>query len=115
VDVPALLVEPEVRFAKGELYSPARVRQIEQAVKAMRVFQWVSVKKPDEVKDGVVNLVVRVSEAKPQSIRLGTQLSLETIRWQEQVSADYTHVNLFHSLVRLDMKAVAGYAEMPNP
>jgi len=115
VDVPSDRVDVEVRFAKGEPYSPARVQQVEQALKGMQVFQWVSTVPPERVDDGLVDLTVRVSEAEPERIKVGGQLTLETIRWQEQASVQYTHVNLFQRLYRLELKAVGGWAEMPNP
>lgn len=114
-DVPADLLAVEVDFAPGKPYSPAIVRQVEQAVKSTRVFRWVSARTADSVTDGKVDVAVRVAEAEPQTLKLGLQLSMETVRWQEQVSADYTHVNLFGNLTRLDLHTVAGWAEMPNP
>jgi outer membrane translocation and assembly module TamA len=115
VDVPRDRVDVETRFALGAPYSPARVAQLEEALKAMRVFQWVATLPPDRVQDGQLTLRVRVSEAQPERIRVGGQLTLETIRWQEQASIEYTHSNLFRRLWRLEVNAVAGWAEMPNP
>lgn len=114
-DVPEELVQVEVDFARGKEFSPALVHQMEQAVKSTRVFRWVSTRLADQVREGDIDLTVRVAESEPQTIKLGTQLSMETVRWQEQLSLDYTHVNLFGNLTRLDLHTVAGYAEMPNP
>lgn len=113
--VPQYMVDREVEFALGELYSPARVQQIEASVRGMRVFRWVAARPPTEVKDGAVELVVQLSEADPQSLRAGLLIALETVRWQEQVRIDYTHTNLFGHLTRLDFKVLLGWAELPNP
>ena len=112
--VPKEKLDVEVRFAKGELYSPALTRQIEESLVALRVFRWVAVVPPTEVHDGWVDLTVRVSEADPRTVTLGPELSIETVRWQEQAVARYTDVNLFGELTRLDVDAAAGYAEIPN-
>lgn len=112
--VPREKLDVEVRFARGERYSPALAQQIEQSLVALRVFRWVSVVPPTEVHEGWVDLTVRVSEADPKTITLGPELSIETVRWQEQLVARYTDVNLFGELTRLDVDAAAGYAEIPN-
>jgi len=92
-----------------------RLRQIEAALTAMRVFRWVSALQPETVEDGGVVINVRVNEADPQSIRLGLQLTVETIRWQEQLRMDYVHTNVFGHLTRLELTLVGGWAELPNP
>ncbi len=115
VDVRADLCAPEVEMAIGKPYSPAITSQVEDALKSMRVFRWVATVPPSQVVDGKIDLVVRVSEADPHSITVGPELSIDSVRWQEQLSATYTYTNLFHNLTRLDLKAVAGYAELPNP
>lgn len=114
-EVPEELVQNEIEFVLGQPFSPARVKQIEQAIKAMRVFSWVATLPPETVEDGRVTLTVRLSEADPQSIAVGVQLALETTRWQEQARIDYTHTNVFGNLTRLDFKTIAGWAELPNP
>lgn len=113
--VPDRLVQKEVRFALGERWSPALVQQVEQAAKSLQVFRWVSAQPAEAVVDGRVDVVVRVSEADPQSVRAGVQIAIETARWQQQASVDYAHVNLFHNLTRFDLKMVGGWAELPNP
>ncbi|MDY0061808.1 MAG: BamA/TamA family outer membrane protein [Myxococcota bacterium] len=115
VGVPEELVAREVDFLVGQPYSPALTRQLEQTLKAMRVFRWVAVVPPTEVVDGQVDLTVRLSEADPQSLRLGLELSFEAVRWQEQAVAKYTHTNLFGNLTRLDLTTIAGWAQLPTP
>lgn len=115
VEVPAYLTENEVDFAPKKPYSPALVKDIESVVKAMDVFEWVAVVPPETVTDGVVDLTVRVSEAEPQSVQLGTQLSFHAARWEQRLIGRYTHTNLFGHLTRLDLEMVAGYAELPDP
>ncbi len=115
VGVPADKVAVETRFALGQPYSPALVQQIENAVKGLQVFRWVSALPPAELRDGEAEVVVRVSEADPQSLRMGAQLAFETTRWQEQLSARYSHSNLFGRLTRLDLDAMAGWAQLPDP
>lgn len=94
VGVPEHLVQREVEFALGKTWSPALVRQVENAAKAMRVFRWVAAVPPTQVERGRTPIVVRVSEAAPASIALGAELSFEAIRWQQQATAVFTHTNL---------------------
>ena len=114
----ALPLEPlkvEVQFAKGQRYSPLLMQEIEQVLRSLRVFDWVAVKPPEAVQGGEVEVVVQVSEADPQSLRFGAEVSIDTIRWQEQLRADYTHTNLFGQLARLDLHTTVGWAQLPNP
>lgn len=114
-EVPEYMCQVEAEFAIGEPYSPGVVHRLESAVRSMDVFRWVTVRTEREVVDGKVDLTVRVSEAHPHSIRLGGGLSFETNRWQEQLTAEYTHTNLFGHLTRLDLEIVGGWAQLPNP
>ena len=107
-------MQREVRFALDRPYSPATVQQVEQALNAMRVFSWVASAPTREVKDGAMELVMRVSEANPQSLKLGALVDLQSARWQQLGSATYTHTNLTGHLTRLDLELVAGYAELPD-
>ena len=113
--VPEAQLQREVRFALGEPYSPLLIAQIEQALKAMRIFRWVATRPPVSVEAGETTLTVRVSEAEPQSIRVGGQIALETIRWQEQLRVDYTHTNLFGELTRLDLAVIGGWGAASQP
>jgi len=112
--VPREKLDVEVRFAKGERYSPALTRQIEEALVALRVFRWVAVVPPSSVDSGHVDLVVRVSESDARTIAVGPQIGIDSVRWQQQLVARYTDVNLFGELTRLDLDAAVGYAEIPN-
>ena len=114
-DVPRYMLEREVGFALGEPYSPALLRQVEQAVKSLRVFRWVSALAADDVADGRVDLLVRVSEADPHRIRIGGELDFEAVRWQQRLVGAYTNTNLFGHLTRLDLTVVGGWAELPDP
>ena len=113
--VPEVLVRNETDFALGAPYTPALVRQVEKALKGMRVFRWVAAQPPTRVDHGGVEITVRLNEADPQRLRVGTQFSIETNRWQEQVALEYSHSNLFRSLTRLDLLLSVGWAELPNP
>lgn len=115
VDVPRYMIDREVRFARNEPYSPERVRQIEQAVRGMRVFEWVNVRPPEKVEGGVLDLIVDVAESDPHRVKIGVQLMIENSRWQEQATFRYTYTNLFGNLTELGIKGVAGWAELPNP
>ncbi len=108
-------IEPDVRFAVGKPYSPALVRQVEQALQGARVFRWVSARPVASVEDGRADLAIRLDEADPQSLRVGAQLTMENVRWQQHVRLDYSHPNLFGNLTRLDLKTIAGWAEIPVP
>ena len=88
---------------------------METAVKGLRVFRWVSTVPPTEVVDGKVVLNMRVSEADPHSVRIGAEVEVDTVRWQEQARIGYTHTNVFGELTRLDLTTVLGWAQLPNP
>jgi outer membrane protein assembly factor BamA len=113
-EVPEYMVRREIRFALGRPYSPATVKQVEQAINAMRVFRWVAASPITEVKNGEMELVMRLSEAEPEQIRLGALAEFESARWQQLLSANYTHTNIFGHLVRLDLKLLAGSAQLPD-
>jgi len=114
--VPQHLVENEIDFAPGHTYSPTLLNRMEKAIYAMDVFDSVSVIPDAEPgKDGRLALTVRVSESRPQRIKTGPGIGIEPNRWEARVSARYTHTNLFGDLVRLDVRAAAGYAVMPYP
>jgi len=115
VNVPEAPVQVELEFARGESFSPARLFQMEESLRAMRVFSWVSAQHAPEIHDGLVDVVIQVSEADPHSIRIGAELSIDTLRWQEQLRLDYTHTNLFGELTRLDLEVLGGWAQLPNP
>ena len=114
VSVPQRPLDVEVQFARGRRYSPLLMREMEDALRGLGVFSWVAIKPPEQVNQGEVDLVVQVSEADPQSVRLGAEVSIDTVRWQEQVRADYTHTNLFGRLTRLDLRTTVGWAQLPD-
>lgn len=112
--VPAYMVQREVKFALGKPYSPALVNQVERAINAMRVFRWVASVPAQQVKNGEMELVMRLSEADPESLKLGALVDFQSARWQQSVSALYTHTNLFGNLTRFELRVVAGAAELPD-
>ncbi len=113
--VPEYLCQNEVEFALNEPYSPRRIRQMVNAVKSMRVFRWVAAQPPTEVVDGKVQITIQVSEADKHRLRVGTEIEIDTVRWQEQLRVDYTNTNLFGHLTRLDLRTTGGLAQIPNP
>lgn len=115
-DVPRDKVERELRFAPGRWYSPRLMERIESQVYALDVFRSVVVLPAETVgPDGTLDLTVRVNEAYPQTIRLGVGVGFEPTRWEQRVTARYTHRNLFGELTRLQLETRLGYAELPTP
>jgi outer membrane protein assembly factor BamA len=112
--VPEDLVQVELSFAQGYGFTPGIAQAVGKVARGMDVFRWVTVRPADEVKDGEVDLLVRVSEADPQSLRLGVQGSFEAARWEQLLVGRYTHTNLLGRLLRLDFDLVAGWAELPD-
>jgi outer membrane protein assembly factor BamA len=112
-NVPEGSVINEVRGFRGRPYSPRRLERIEEAVFAMDVFSTVIVETVETRDPDLVDVVVRVSEAQPQSLRLGGGLGLEPNRWEEYLAARYSHVNILRTLTRLDLRLKAGYAQLP--
>lgn len=115
VGVPEDRVRVELDFAPGEPYSPQLVRSVEDVLKGMDVFRWVSARPASEVVDGRIDLRVRVAEADPQAVRLGLQLGFDSARWEQALIARYTHSNLGGRLYRLDLDVHLGWAELPDP
>ncbi|PRQ09979.1 Outer membrane protein assembly factor BamA precursor [Enhygromyxa salina] len=121
--VPERPVRVELERTIGKPYSPALVEQIEQRIYALGVFSTVTIDRhPSDLADveldadqtGTLDLHVAVKESDPQRIRVGVGLGFEPNRWDQRVSARYSHENLFHALYRLRLTARAGYAELPN-
>jgi outer membrane protein assembly factor BamA len=112
-DVPEGSVINEVRNFRGRPYSPRRLERIEEAVYAMDVFSSVLVQTEETPDPSVVDVVIRVAEAQPQSVRLGIGLGLEPNRWEQYGAARYTHLNILGTLTRLDLRLKAGYAQLP--
>lgn len=114
VGVPERLVRNEVDFAPGKPFSPALLERIERAVYAMEAFVSVTVEAAAQPRGAVVDLTVRVVEAKTQSIKVGPGIRIDPVRWEERASLLYTHKNLFHNLTRFNLRLTAGYAELPS-
>jgi outer membrane protein assembly complex protein YaeT len=114
--VPEHLVRNELDFALGQLVTPHLVQSMERAVYGMEVFRTVEIDSSGSLtNDGRVELTVSVSEAQPQSLKLGLGLGLEPNRWEQRLTALYTHKDIFGQLTRLDLRLRAGYAELPMP
>jgi outer membrane protein assembly factor BamA len=111
--VPEGSVINEVRGFRGRPFSPRRLQRIEEAVFAMDVFSSVLVETVETPDPDVVDVLVRVSEAQPQSLRLGGGLGLEPNRWEQYLAARYSHANILRTLTRLDLRLRAGYAQLP--
>nr|WP_255216789.1 BamA/TamA family outer membrane protein [Pseudenhygromyxa sp. WMMC2535] len=62
-----------------------------------------------------VPVTLSVTESNPQRVRVGLGLGFESNRWDQRVSARYSHANLFGDLYKLTLSSYAGYAELPNP
>lgn len=82
----------------------------------MDVFSTVEVVPGREIDErGRIPITVVVSESKLQSIKVGVGLGFEPARWEERITTQYTHRDIFGELTRLDMRLRVGYAELPTP
>ncbi|MDJ0763626.1 MAG: BamA/TamA family outer membrane protein [Myxococcota bacterium] len=114
--VPERLVLREVDGISGEPFSPQLLESIEQVVYAMDVFSAVEVVPGREIDaQGRMPITVVVTESKLQSIKVGVGLGFEPARWEERITGQYSHRNLFGELTRLDVRLRIGYAELPTP
>lgn len=129
--VPERYVRTEIEFAAGKRYSPALVDRVEKAVYAMGVFQSVTVEvvrrgpgeeigeaPGDDAGEGsgaatVADLRIAVAEAPPQSVKVGPGIGVDPVRWEQRVQLRYRHKNLGKNLTRFELRALAGYAELP--
>lgn len=114
--VPRDLAAREVDYAEGRRYTPSLMSRIEGSIYSMDVFRSV-VAVPDETigDDNKVDVRIRADESPPQTVKLGFGLAFDPTRWEQRVTARYTDRNLFGRLTRLELKVVAGYAELPEP
>src|SRR5690606_11979931 len=62
----------------------------------------------------VLVVVVKVRPAKPASVKIGGGFGLDPVRWEQRASLIYSHRNLAGNLTRFDLRARAGYAELPS-
>ncbi|MCA9543104.1 MAG: BamA/TamA family outer membrane protein [Myxococcales bacterium] len=114
--VPLDLVRQEVRFVRDTPYSETLRQRVEQAVYGVDMFSAVAVKLPlPPPQDGRVVLQVEVQERPPDDLKLGVGFGFSPIRWDEWLTARYTHRNLFQRLTRLDLKVKAGWTQIPDP
>lgn len=115
VGVPEKAVRNEIEFAPGKPFSPGMITRLEQAVYGLEVFDSVTVTYvPDPNDPHVVDVKIKVVEANTQSVQIGPGFGFDPIRWEERVSLLYSHKNLAHNLTRFDLRATAGYAELPS-
>lgn len=113
---PAAPVQREVVFAEGEPYHPLLVRRIEAAAYGLDVFGAALVQSaPPPSEQGVLDLDLQLSERPLQSLKLGVGLGFEPTRWDERLTALYTHRSLFGDLTRLDLRTRVGWAQLPTP
>jgi outer membrane protein assembly factor BamA len=111
VDEKPLRVELEEHI--GKPYSPARIRRMEEAIYQLNIFSTVTIETAKAPRGPFVDLVLRVEEGHPQSVKLGVGIGIEPNRWEQYGAVRYTHENVFKNLTRFDMKLKAGYAELP--
>lgn len=115
VSVPEAAVRTEIEGFTGKPFSPSRIDKLEQAVYGLDVFSAVTVVPDETAVDGRIGVTVDVSEAQPQSIRLGLGLGFDPMRWQQYGVMRYSHTNIDRKLARFDLGLRAGYAELPAP
>lgn len=114
--VPRYIVVREIDYAPGARYSPGLLRRIEQSLYGMEVFRSVTVSPEDAVgPKGFIDIRVDVQESEPQAVKLGVELGIGSSRWEQLLVVDYLDQDLFGHLTRLDVRAIAGYAELPAP
>lgn len=113
-DVPERFVRNEVDYAAGKPYSPRLVKKVEASVYALEVFDTVTIEERPGKTAGEMDLVVKARPGKPQSLKLGAGFGFDPVRWEQRGTLLYTHKNLFKNLTRFDLRARAGYAELPS-
>lgn len=111
--VPEHGVRVELEPHEGKPFSPRRLQAMEDAVYGLDVFSTVTAIPAETARDGLVDVRVVVEESRPQQLKLGVGLGLQPNRWEQYGALRYSHANLGHTLTRFDLKARAGYAELP--
>lgn len=112
---PESLVRNEIDYAPGARFSPTLMERIEKSVYALDVFRAVTVLPADHMdEEGRLGVTVRVTEADPQSLKLGVGLGFEPTRWEERLTLLYSNRDFLVDLGRLDLEARVGYAQLPT-
>ncbi|MBC8071283.1 MAG: BamA/TamA family outer membrane protein, partial [Deltaproteobacteria bacterium] len=115
--VPEKAVRNEIGGFSGKGYSPNRIEAIEGAVYGLDVFSTVTVTLAEAPRPGpkgpVIDVVIDVTEAQPQSVRLGVGFGVDPQRWEQYGAMRYSHTNIDRKLARFDLSIKAGYAELP--
>ena len=103
----------EIEEFIGKPFSPHRLRRIEEAVYALGIFRSVTIIPATTPRGDLIDLVIRVEEGHPQSVKLGIGVTIEPNRWEQYGAVRYAHENLFKNLTHFDISLRAGYAELP--
>jgi outer membrane protein assembly factor BamA len=111
--IPTRLVDVEVEDYEGKPFSPTRLESIEDAIYSLGVFSTVTVIPAETARGDFIDVTVRVTEGKPQSVKLGVGFEFGAARWEEYGAVRYRHENLFKNLTRLELRLKAGYAQLP--
>lgn len=111
--VPEDLVLREIEFALQQRYSPGLMHDVERSIYALGVFSAVTVETEPRTEDSSLTLRARVQENPMQRVRVGVGLGIDPVRWEQRVTFQYRHDNLFGRLAQLNLRAKVGYAELP--
>jgi outer membrane protein assembly factor BamA len=111
--IPHRLVDVEVEEYEGKPFSPHRIESIEDSIYGLGIFSSVSVIPAEAPRGDFIDLTVRVTETKPQSVKLGVGFEVGAARWEQYGAVRYRHENLFRNLTRFETRLKAGYAELP--
>jgi translocation and assembly module TamA len=101
---------------EGENYfSESGLKEVEQRIRGMGVFGAAEVSTgPGNPETGTIPIKIHVQEAPFHAIRGGFGIGIEQARNDIHLVGEYTHRDFLGGLRRLNLKASAGYAFLPN-
>ncbi|MEL6343853.1 MAG: BamA/TamA family outer membrane protein [Myxococcota bacterium] len=102
--------DADSRLQSGDAYSANALAAAQQRLFGLGVFSVVNVVPLlDESALDVIDVRVTVTERKPQQIRIGGGVLLESGKQDVHASVSHRHVNIANRLIRLDTSASLGY------
>jgi outer membrane protein insertion porin family len=107
------LILGEVTITEGRPYRVSELSKTQRRLFGLGVFSIVNVI-PDlsDPESSVVPVHISIAPSKYQQLKTGAGVLVEGGKQDVHVSADYAHVNLFNSLVRMNFDNRLGYATL---
>lgn len=112
--VPFNVLRDQVPFEKGDAYKSKDVTKLQQRLFSLSQFSVVTVT-PDLSQSGKeIPVMVNLTARKPQQMQVGMGGQIESGSGAVHGSIEYSHINLFNRLLKLQWSNRLGYASYTN-